>query len=101
MVRISGRPCAKSTFRRRSLNVDIDDVRHGVQYKLPDLLDNRGAGNGLPRPRTARMRAESLAKTKGFATQSSAPASRPRTRSSTFAAAVTMSTGRPGFLERI
>src|SRR5882672_9345416 len=45
---MSGRPCPKSTFPG-VVNVVIADVRHGVQSKLPDLLDNRNAGNGPPR----------------------------------------------------
>jgi len=36
-------------FPPEIVDVDIDHVGHGVQFKLPDLLDNRGAGNGLPR----------------------------------------------------
>jgi len=36
-------------FPPEIVDVDIDDVRHGVQFELPDLLDNRGAGNRLAR----------------------------------------------------
>jgi hypothetical protein len=36
-------------FPPKIVDVDIDDVRHGLQFKLPNLLDNRSAGNGLPR----------------------------------------------------
>ncbi len=36
-------------FPPKIVNVDIDDVCHGVPFKPPDLLDNRGGGHGPPR----------------------------------------------------
>jgi hypothetical protein len=133
-------------FPPEIVDVDIDDVPHSVRFNLPDLLDNRGAGHGLPRiadekfkeriffgaerdfltatmnsvgdafelkirdPQNgARSAAASprecarKARRKRRASQhmSSAPASSPPMRSSTFVAAVTMSAGRSGSLERI
>ena len=35
-------------FAPKIVDIDIDDIRHVVYVKLPDLLENRGAGNGLP-----------------------------------------------------
>src|SRR6266436_9347528 len=40
---------AEINFVPRVVDINIDDVGHGAQIKLPDLLENRGAGNGLPR----------------------------------------------------
>ena len=36
-------------FSSQVVNVDVDDVRHGIEIQLPDLFDDRGAGNGLTR----------------------------------------------------
>ena len=40
---------AEIDFAPKVVDINIDDIGHGVQIKLPDLLENRGAGNGLPR----------------------------------------------------
>ncbi len=63
-----GRVITKIHFSPEVVDIDIHDVGHGVHIKPPDLLENRGAGDRLPRQKNARMRAESSAKTKGFAT---------------------------------
>jgi hypothetical protein len=43
-----GTVVAKIHLAPKIVDIDIYDVRHDVQIKLPDLLENRGVGNGLP-----------------------------------------------------
>jgi hypothetical protein len=40
---------AEIDFAPNVVDINIGDVGHGAQIKLLDLLENRGAGNGLPR----------------------------------------------------
>jgi len=43
-----GTVVAKIHLAPKTVDIDIYDVRYVVQIKLPDLLENRGVGNGLP-----------------------------------------------------